>query len=917
MVKLAQPGFLAGEGAIQIHETVYDGAVWSSLVPITFDRTGTPYLPGLDFAIDQFGARLLAGMSRQEDVFLLSSDRDPARLPSRPSVVDDGMTTTDPFSLHASWSSSHPSGIAEYKYAIGTAPGEGDLRYWTSIGMSASITADLTDTPLMPGQAYYVSVYAIGNNGYLSPIGVSDGIYLAPILQTFAINSGSSSTTSQTVTLNNTATCDPTHYMASENIDFSGASWQIYSASPSFTLSSGCGTKTVYLKVKNASGESNILSDTIEYVTPPVLNTFAINSGSSSTTSQTVTLNNTATCNPTHYMASESSSFSGANWLAYSPSAPFTLSSEEGVKTVYLKLKNGVGESNVLSDTIEYDAPPPAPVISSDTHGEDIWSNSDDPVFDWTEPSDISGITGYSYELDNLSSAVPDTVSEGIATSKTYSDVANGTWYFHVRAQDSAGNWGSTDHYGPVKIDTTPPENPTNCNETHGVQSGIAQTSVNDPSFTWSGASDNASGVNMYYYYWGSNLNGTSSDYTLVPAYDPPTVSEGTYYLRVKTKDNAGNEASWETLFVFIYATPNTPPTISGLPDITLNEDGNLENAIDLWAYTADIETADSGLAFTIIDNTYPDCGVTIDANRYIDINPTANWHGQSDVTVKVIDPGNLLDTDTFRITVDPVNDPPVVTDLRIEPYPPGPEDPLQALYTFDDIDGDTESGSLIKWYRNDEHQPYDHLAVLPASATSLGEEWCFTVTPSDGTDFGDTRTSPSVIIGGPVQEIDLYLGWNLISFLMQPPNDEPGVVLSSINTKWSSVWTYEQDMGWSVYTPNGPSTLTKIKRGQGYWIEMNQSETLVIQGTDPGPEPIYMKGGKWNLVGHNSLSPLPIGSISPSMPDGTCIYTYDSEEKVWLKYFKGGPSFLNDLELLEAGHGYWLYVEHDWTINY
>jgi hypothetical protein len=52
-------------------------------------------------------------------------------------------------------------------------------------------------------------------------------------------------------------------------------------------------------------------------------------------------------------------------------------------------------------------------------------------------------------------------------------------------------------------------------------------------------------------------------------------------------------------------------------------------------------------------------------------------------------------------------------------------------------------------------------------------------------------------------------------------------------------------------------------------------------------------------------------------MPDGTCIYAYDSEEKKWLKYFKGGPNFLNDLELLEPGHGYWFYVEQDWTINY
>ena len=70
----------------------------------------------------------------------------------------------------------------------------------------------------------------------------------------------------------------------------------------------------------------------------------------------------------------------------------------------------------------------------------------------------------------------------------------------------------------------------------------------------------------------------------------------------------------------------NDAPVISGLPDQTLNEDGSLNNAIDLWAYASDVETPDSGLTFTITANTVPSCGVSIDSNRYIDINPVADW---------------------------------------------------------------------------------------------------------------------------------------------------------------------------------------------------------------------------------------------------------------------------------------------------
>ena len=47
----------------------------------------------------------------------------------------------------------------------------------------------------------------------------------------------------------------------------------------------------------------------------------------------------------------------------------------------------------------------------------------------------------------------------------------------------------------------------------------------------------------------------------------------------------------------------STPPTISGLPDQTLDEDSSLYNAIDLWAYAHDNGTPDASLTFTIVAN--------------------------------------------------------------------------------------------------------------------------------------------------------------------------------------------------------------------------------------------------------------------------------------------------------------------------
>ena len=182
-------------------------------------------------------------------------------------------------------------------------------------------------------------------------------IISTPVIASFAINNGASSTSSPSVTLNNSATNSPTHYMASESFNFSGASWINYSTAPNFILSAGYGMKTVYLKVKNSSGVSNVISDNIEYiqvVQPPVINYFAINNGASTTTSTLVTLNNNATNAPTHYMASENFNFNGASWFTYSTAPNFTLSAGYGMKTVYFKVKNFAGNSNIFNDQIEY-----------------------------------------------------------------------------------------------------------------------------------------------------------------------------------------------------------------------------------------------------------------------------------------------------------------------------------------------------------------------------------------------------------------------------------------------------------------------------------------------------------------------------------------------------------------------------------
>jgi hypothetical protein len=94
-------------------------------------------------------------------------------------------------------------------------------------------------------------------------------------------------------------------------------------------------------------------------------------------------------------------------------------------------------------------------------------------------------------------------------------------------------------------------------------------------------------------------------------------------------------------------------------------------------------------LTFSITGNTNPDCGVSIITGRAIDIVPAANWNGYSDVTIEVRDLDGGTDSDTFRITVNPINDAPVVAapidDVTVDED--AGDTVLDLSAVFDDVD--------------------------------------------------------------------------------------------------------------------------------------------------------------------------------------------------------------------------------------
>ncbi|MFX1392906.1 MAG: transglutaminase-like domain-containing protein [Promethearchaeota archaeon] len=106
----------------------------------------------------------------------------------------------------------------------------------------------------------------------------------------------------------------------------------------------------------------------------------------------------------------------------------------------------------------------------------------------------------------------------------------------------------------------------------------------------------------------------------------------------------------------------NRAPNISDLPNQMLAENSQLFDAFDLDDYSSDIDS--DILIFSIIGNTEPNCGVSIDEENRIDIIPTAYWYGISNITIQVSD-GKLKASDTFKVNVSETKNPP------LDPYFP------------------------------------------------------------------------------------------------------------------------------------------------------------------------------------------------------------------------------------------------------
>ena len=204
--------------------------------------------------------------------------------------------------------------------------------------------------------------------------------------------------------------------------------------------------------------------------------------------------------------------------------------------------------SEVRSFTIDTQGPPAPSLISPD---DTATLNDNTPSFDWT---DVAGAAQYELMVDNSSSFDSPEIHRTNLAASSYtaaSSLADGLYYWKVRARDAAGNWGQYSEVRSFTIDTQGPPAPSLISP-----DDMATLNDNTPSFDWT---DVAEAV-QYELMVDNSISFNDpeihkSDLTISEFTAASSIPDGGYYWKVRAMDNKGRWGEWSDVWRFIISS--------------------------------------------------------------------------------------------------------------------------------------------------------------------------------------------------------------------------------------------------------------------------------------------------------------------------------------------------------------------------
>ena len=193
------------------------------------------------------------------------------------------------------------------------------------------------------------------------------------------------------------------------------------------------------------------------------------------------------------------------------------------------------------------------------------------------------------------------------------------------------------------------------------------------------------------------------------------------------------------------------------------------------------------------------------------------------------------------------------------------------------------------------------------------GQEYTYYVQHVDANGNLSDLTTAVLSIEAMLDIIPLNPGWNLISLDRDPQNANPEDVFSELTTG-NLQYVTGFDGGAMIYDPNGLSflnTLTVLEGGRGYWVKVSEEDELRVSGTLLSSDYKTPLASGWNLVGFTGGQALVADYYATEIANDELIYVTGFDEGSSV-YDPNGLSFLNTLNTLENGFGYWVKVDLD-----
>ncbi|MGO9476364.1 MAG: Ig-like domain-containing protein, partial [Limisphaerales bacterium] len=293
-------------------------------------------------------------------------------------------------------------------------------------------------------------------------------------------------------------------------------------------------------------------------------------------------------------------------------------------------------------------------------------------------PTTDSTVVGFNIYYGGASATYTNEFSVGMATNATISGLVPGaTYYFAATTYNAAGlesPFSAEISYLVPPIVPVGNQPPTlnaigsfSVNENAGLQtvglSGITSGSTNEnQTLTVTASSSNTNLVPN------PAVNYTSANTTGFLTFAPVSNANGSVTITVTVNDGGASNNIVTQTFTVTVKPVNQPPTLNAIGSFSINENAGLQT-VNLSGISSGAANENQTLTVTATSSNTglipnPTVNYTsANTTGFLTFAPATNANGSATITVKVNDGGtsNNIVTQTFTVTVNPVNQPPTL----------------------------------------------------------------------------------------------------------------------------------------------------------------------------------------------------------------------------------------------------------------